>query len=111
MLISWTKRVLLVIGLPVVLIAAWWLTTAGSTSFYWPPLPTIVEVFVPTWFEGRMGTDVLPSLLRLATGYALALVIGIGVGLAVGSSRTLRAIAEPVLEFFRAIPPPVLVPV
>ncbi|MGH3450929.1 MAG: ABC transporter permease [Haloechinothrix sp.] len=111
MLISWTKRVLLVIGLPVVLIAAWWLTTAGSTSFYWPPLPTILEVFVPTWFEGRMGTDVLPSLLRLATGYTLALVIGIGVGLAVGSSRTLRAIAEPVLEFFRAIPPPVLVPV
>ncbi|MGH3517814.1 MAG: ABC transporter permease [Haloechinothrix sp.] len=111
MLISWTKRVLLVIGLPVVLIAAWWLATASSTSFYWPPLSRILEVFGPTWFEGKLRTDVLPSLVRLAAGYALALVIGIGVGVAVGSSRTLRAVVEPVLEFFRAIPPPVLVPI
>jgi len=30
---------------------------------------------------------------------------------AVGASRTLRGYVEPILEFFRAIPPPVLVPV
>src|SRR5690606_22392121 len=32
-------------------------------------------------------------------------------GLAIGSSRVLRRLTEPVLEFFRAIPPPVLVPI
>ena len=31
--------------------------------------------------------------------------------MAIGSSRVLRGLLEPVLEFFRAIPPPVLVPV
>jgi ABC-type nitrate/sulfonate/bicarbonate transport system permease component len=108
---AWAKRLLLTFGLPVVLIAIWWTVTAGSTSFYWPPLATILETFSPTWLEGRLGTDVLPSLLRLAIGYGLALVIGIGIGVAVGSSPTLRAIVEPVLEFFRAIPPPVLVPI
>ncbi|MQA63231.1 MAG: ABC transporter permease subunit [Actinophytocola sp.] len=111
LLIAWAKRALLVLGLPIVLIVAWWLATANSTSFYWPPLRTILEVFGATWFEGRMGTDVAPSLVRLGAGYALALVLGVTVGVAVGSSPTLRAVVEPVLEFFRAIPPPVLVPV
>ena len=40
-----------------------------------------------------------------------ARVVGIGLGVAIGSSRVLRGLLEPVLEFFRAIPPPVLVPV
>jgi ABC-type nitrate/sulfonate/bicarbonate transport system permease component len=105
------SRVLFAIGLPVVLIAAWWIASANSTSFFWPPLSQIVDVFPETWFEGRLTSDVLPSVIRLLIGYAIALVVGIGVGLAVGSSRVLRETAEPVLEFLRAIPPPVLVPV
>jgi ABC-type nitrate/sulfonate/bicarbonate transport system permease component len=53
---------------------------------------------------------VLPSLSRLARGYAASLVLGIGLGVLVGSSPPLRALLEPVLEFLRAIPPPVLIP-
>ncbi|MGQ2912139.1 ABC transporter permease [Aeromicrobium sp.] len=105
------QRVLYAVTLPVLLIAGWWFATANSTSFFWPPLSTIVDVFPETWFEGRFGADVVPSIVRLLVGYAIALVIGIAVGLAVGSSRVLRETAEPVLEFLRAIPPPVLVPV
>ena len=56
--------------------------------------------------------DVLPSLVRLAVGYALALVVGV----ARRRARSARTAAcarslEPVLEFLRAIPPPVLVPI
>ena len=105
------QKILFAIGLPVILIAAWWFASAESTSFFWPPLSQIVEAFPETWFEGRLTSDVLPSVIRLLLGYALALVVGVGVGLAVGSSRVLRETAEPVLEFLRAIPPPVLVPV
>jgi ABC-type nitrate/sulfonate/bicarbonate transport system permease component len=108
---STLSKVLYAIGLPIILIAGWWFASANSTSFFWPPLSQIVEVFPQTWFEGRLTSDVLPSVIRLLLGYAIALVIGIGVGLAVGSSRVLRETAEPVLEFLRAIPPPVLVPV
>jgi ABC-type nitrate/sulfonate/bicarbonate transport system permease component len=102
---------LVVSALPIVLFIAWWAVTAGSTSFYWPPLSEILGVFPETWFEGRLTSQVLPSLMRLAAGYALALVVGITLGVAIGSSRTLRNLLEPVLEFFRAIPPPVLVPI
>jgi len=105
------RRALLLLGLPVVLVAVWWFATINSQSFFFPPLRDILATFGETWFEGRIVGDVLPSLVRLTVGYLLALVIGISVGVVVGSSARLRAVLEPVLEFFRAIPPPVLVPI
>ena len=101
----------LLVGLPVLLVAAWWLVSAGSTDFYRPPLSTILSAFGDTWTWARLKADVLPSLARLAVGYALALVLGVGLGVVIGSNRGVRAFLEPVLEFLRAIPPPVLVPI
>ncbi|MFF0372037.1 ABC transporter permease [Micromonospora sp. NPDC005087] len=105
------KKALVLFGLPIVLAATWWVATENSDSFFWPPLSEILGTFRETWFEGRFVADVLPSLARFAVGYVIALVAGIGLGVAVGSFTTLRAVLEPVLEFFRAIPPPVLVPI
>jgi ABC-type nitrate/sulfonate/bicarbonate transport system permease component len=105
------RKIGLAVGLPVVLVAVWWFVSAGSTDFYFPPLQKIVTTFPDTWFGPRMVDDVLPSLLRLAIGYATALVLGIVIGMPIGASPRLRAVVEPVLEFLRAIPPPVLVPV
>jgi len=105
------RRLLVALGLPVVLIALWWLLSAHSTSFFWPPLSTIVQAFPETWTADPIMHDVLPSLARLAIGYLTALLAGVAAGTAIGSSRTLRALCEPALEFLRAVPPPVLVPV
>jgi len=106
-----SRRALVALGLPVVLIALWWVASAGSTSFFWPPLATIVRAFPQTWTADPILHDVLPSLARLAAGYLIALVAGVALGTAIGSSRTLRALTEPALEFLRAVPPPVLIPV
>nr|WP_296071892.1 ABC transporter permease [uncultured Actinoplanes sp.] len=105
------RRTAYAIGLPLILLVAWYLLSAGSESFYAPPLREILRAFADTWTPDRLRTDVVPSLLRLAAGYALAALIGVAAGVAIGLNRRLRATVEPVLEFFRAIPPPVLVPV
>jgi ABC-type nitrate/sulfonate/bicarbonate transport system permease component len=105
------RRALLILGLPTILFAAWWFATADSTDFYIPPLATILQKFGEVWTGERLLSDAVPSLLRLAAGYLLAVVIGVGLGLVVGMSRVARDVLEPVLELFRAIPPPVLVPV
>ncbi|MBT3154317.1 ABC transporter permease subunit [Streptomyces sp. CHD11] len=104
-------RLLSVCALPVALVAAWWVSSAGSEDVYWPPLETILEAFPRVWTVERWRGDVLPSVLRLAAGYALAAVAGVALGTLIGSCRRLRAACEPVLEFLRAVPPPVLVPV
>jgi ABC-type nitrate/sulfonate/bicarbonate transport system permease component len=106
-----TKKLVLAAGLPVVLVVTWWFASAGSKDFYFPPLSKILATFPDTWFGPRLADDVLPSLLRLSIGYAAALLLGVGLGMLIGANRTLRAVVEPVLEFLRAIPPPVLVPI
>jgi ABC-type nitrate/sulfonate/bicarbonate transport system permease component len=105
------RRAVLALGLPVALLVTWWFASANSVEFYQPPLANILDVLPSTWFGERLGKDVLPSLTRLAVGYAGAMIIGIAVGVLVGSSRLLRALTEPVLEFLRAVPPTVLVPI
>ncbi|MDN4483584.1 ABC transporter permease [Demequina lignilytica] len=105
------KRAFMLLGLPIILVAAWWFASAGSTSPFWPPLSTILEAFPTTWTMDRIVGDVFPSLARLGIGFALAVLVGIVAGTAIGLSPTLRALTEPVLEFFRAVPPPVLVPI
>lgn len=105
------RRAVLAVALPTVLLVTWWLVSADSQNYLWPPLEKILTAFADTWTGERIRSDVLPSLVRLAAGYGLALVAGIGVGVLIGASPRLRAFAEPVLEFMRAIPPPVLVPI
>jgi len=105
------RRSALFLGLPVVLVGVWWFTSANSTNPYWPPLSNILTAFRETWLGDALVDDVVPSLARLAIGYGAALVVGVGFGLLIGSNRWLRSLLEPVLEFLRAIPPPVLVPI
>ncbi|MFJ8745356.1 ABC transporter permease [Embleya sp. NPDC127516] len=105
------KGLLYILGLPVGLLAlAWWMA-ARSDSFYYPTLDEVLTAFGDTWFSARIVDDVLPSLARLAVGYLGAVLIGVSLGVLLGSHRRSRALLEPVLEFFRAIPPPVLIPV
>jgi ABC-type nitrate/sulfonate/bicarbonate transport system permease component len=105
------RRIGLAVGLPIVLLAVWWWISAGSTNYAWPPLSRILKAFPDTWTPAKIRADVLPSLERIAIGYALAVVAGVALGVLIGTSRPLRAFLEPGLEFVRAIPPPVLVPI
>jgi ABC-type nitrate/sulfonate/bicarbonate transport system permease component len=99
------------LGLPIILFALWWVTSASSTDFYFPPLSKIIDSLVEEWFGPRLADDVLPSLLRLMAGYLIAAVVAVTLGVLIGTYKRLRDLLEPVLEFFRAIPPPVVVPI
>jgi ABC-type nitrate/sulfonate/bicarbonate transport system permease component len=105
------QRLVALVGLPAALVAMWWYATADTTSYYFPSLADIMIAFKETWFSRRLLDDVVPSVARLLTGYLICVVVGVSVGVALGLHRRLRALLEPILEFFRAVPPPVLIPV
>lgn len=105
------RRIAVAVALPLVILVAWWFASAESTNFFFPPLSKILDSLVEDWFGARLVDDVWPSLYRLAAGYALAAVVSIALGVLIGTWRTVRDVLEPVFEFFRAIPPPVLVPI
>jgi ABC-type nitrate/sulfonate/bicarbonate transport system permease component len=101
---------LLELLVPMLLLVGWGVWSSGSDTYYFPPLTDILKTFADTWLFERVGSDVVPSLFRLGLGYAIACLVGVGVGLALGSSRTLRRAADPIVQFLRAIPPPALLP-
>jgi ABC-type nitrate/sulfonate/bicarbonate transport system permease component len=108
-----TRRVLelaLEIAVPIALVAILWAWTAQSTTFYYPPLSDVLERFRDTWVFERFGSDVWPSLRRMAIGYGVAVVIAVLLGTALGSSRWLRRACSPIVVFLRSIPTPALLP-
>jgi ABC-type nitrate/sulfonate/bicarbonate transport system permease component len=98
------------VAVPVALLVLWGVLSAGSETYYFPPLTDILRAFSDTWLFERVGSDVVPSLVRLGLGYGIACVVGVAAGLALGLSPPLRRAADPVVQFLRAIPPPALLP-
>jgi ABC-type nitrate/sulfonate/bicarbonate transport system permease component len=108
-----SRRALLIaveIGVSALLVALLWIWTAGASSYYYPPLGDVLTAFKDTWLFDRFGEDVVPSLLRLGAGYALAAVAGIAFGVLLGRRPALRRMVSPIIEFLRAIPAPALIP-
>ncbi|GAA1153841.1 ABC transporter permease [Nesterenkonia sandarakina] len=108
---TYIRSFLNIVALPLILLFIWFLATLGEESFFVPTPQLLVETFINTWTVDRFVGDVFPSLGRLIVGITLSILIGIIGGLLIGSFRWLRALLEPTLEFFRAIPPTVLIPV
>jgi ABC-type nitrate/sulfonate/bicarbonate transport system permease component len=55
--------------------------------------------------------DLLPSLERLVVGFGLSAVGGIVLGAMLGYWRPFEAWLRPLIDFLRAIPPPLIIPV
>ena len=105
------ENVAYTIGLPILLLVIWGIWASVSPAPFFPSPLIIFEAFVDTWVGPAFVTDVLPSLGRLALGIVLSVLVGIVAGTLIGLVRWLRDLLEPMLEFFRAIPPPVLIPI
>lgn len=110
-LIERLLALVLELWLPLLLVALWWFLSAGSKSTYFPPLADIVETFRRLWLFQHARSDLLPSLVNLGQGYALALAVGIGGGVLLGLSPRLLGATWPTLEFLRAIPGVALLPI
>lgn len=105
------RRVAEWVTLPILLIFLWWVLTINGSSFFVPTPGELVEKFTTVWMGERLLTDVLPSLWRLLLGMVISTIIGIALGVLIGSVRWARWLLEPLLEFLRAIPSTIMIPV
>lgn len=110
MINSFLRKLLVELALPIILLAFLYVLSADSTNFYFPPLGAVLQKFTGLWLGPRFFSDVIPSFQRLMAGYALACLLGTALGIAIGGHAGLRRAVEPVLEFFRAIPPVAMIP-
>ncbi len=105
-------RILLaVIG--VASIFVFWLlaATLWSSGNVLVPTPLAAwKAFIDYWQSGELSTDLWASLVRVAEGYALSMAVGIVLGVAIGSFRSVEAFWESPIGFLRYIPATALTP-
>ena len=94
--------------------------------FSWTPgatLPGPIKVIQDTWvlifwpFYDRGGIDkglfwqILASLQRVAISYSLAAIVGIGLGILIGTNKTMSKALDPIFQLLRTVPPLAWVPI
>jgi ABC-type nitrate/sulfonate/bicarbonate transport system permease component len=99
------------IAVPLAILAAWQLWTAHAESPKFPRLSTILVEFRELWLFDQFGTHVVPSLERIGMGFGFAVVAGVALGVPLGLSPWARKLAMPHIEWWRAMPPPALLPI
>ncbi len=102
-----------------IFLAAWQL-------FSWTPgatLPGPIQVVKDTWilifwpFYDKGGTDkglfwqILASLQRVAISYSLAAIVGIALGILIGTNKMMSKALDPIFQLLRTVPPLAWVPI
>jgi ABC-type nitrate/sulfonate/bicarbonate transport system permease component len=106
-----TLKVATEIAVPVAILVAWQLWTVHAHNPKFPRLSTILHTFREMWLFSQFGTHVVPSLERIGLGFGIAVLIGVALGVPLGLSALARKAAMPHIEFWRAMPPPALLPI
>ena len=96
---------------PVAILLAWQEWTVHEHNAKFPRLSTILVTFKHMWLFSEFGTHVVPSLERIGLGFGIAVVAGMVLGIPLGLSRWARLWAMPHIEYWRAMPPPALLPI
>jgi ABC-type nitrate/sulfonate/bicarbonate transport system permease component len=104
-------------------VGIWWLLTDYFRFFPKQLFPGPLEVWRSVlrlsldgdWWGGTLyGPNIFGhtgrTLMRILTGYSLALVVGIPLGVAIGRSRLAHRALTPYVEIFRPIPPIAFIP-
>ena len=83
-----------------------------SQSTFFPTVSEIVDgaVTIFTDEDKKVWTDIGTSAMRVFTGFLLAAVIAIPLGIYMGSYRIWEAFMQPIFEFIRYFPVPALIP-
>ncbi|WP_019178576.1 ABC transporter permease [Methanomassiliicoccus luminyensis] len=107
-----TKLALMISSLPI-FIAAWWLAASylqGQGQFYLPTPPEVWGALVQAWTRDPVTgqsllTNIFSSLSRFLSGFALALLVAVPLGLAIGTISYVDAFTRPIIEILRPVPP------
>ena len=91
---------------PFIPVIALWIAVTESGIFPRVFLPGPVEVanaFFRLTYRGILPDYLQDSLVRLITGAAVGMIIGIPLGILIGTSKWAHRISWPILLFFQAI--------
>lgn len=102
-----------------ILLVVWQILSTATNSPLPGPIKVIQDtsmlILYPFYDKGGtdkgMGLQVLESLKRVATGYSLAAIVGISLGILVGVNKRISKGLDPIFNILRTVPPLAWVPI
>lgn len=97
---------------PLLIFAIWWLAAAGqwiSPKLLPDPVSTIVTLW-GSLADGSIAGDFFGTLNRTLISFAIAAVLGVPVGIVLGSDKRIYGALEFAIDFFRSTPATAMFP-
>ena len=95
----------------VALLAIWWAVTATGLiePLFLPPPSAVLQkgwlLATTGYMDATLWQHRSASLSRIGLGLGFAVLTAVPVGIAIGANRIARGILDPLIEFYRPIPP------
>ncbi|MBC2582341.1 ABC transporter permease [Clostridium sp. DJ247] len=106
-----TIEIFITLGTFTALLLAWYFTTKFKviSDTLLPSPAKVLKSFNKALFQGYKDTPLLKhladSMFRLLSSYGFAVLTGIPLGLASGYNSKIRAVFDPLVEFYQSLPP------
>lgn len=99
--------------LPLAIILIWQLVSNyGIVNDYILPSPLyIFSRCIQLVKDGNLQQDILASLIRVVTGFLIAILLSIPLGIILGLNKRVKLLLNPILSFFQQIPGIALIPI
>ena len=104
-------RLILIVAPWLLIVAAWYAVHySGLINPALVPAPHAVAQKFAELLGGRLPMDILMSTRRVVVGVALGITAAVPVGFVLGWYKDVRTFIDPLINFFRALPPIALIP-
>lgn len=106
------KYTLFAIAAFAAIIAIWTLASlSGAVSEIFLPNPIrVIQYYITAVKDGSLWENTRISICRISLGFLYAVILGIPVGILVGTFKKAEAVIRPLCEFIRYMPVPAFVP-
>ncbi len=107
----WLSWVLVVLSITLPFSLWWLLSTSGLVNRkFLPTPPQVVDALIDLWQRGFLLNDIGASFLRVASGFVLAAIISVPIGISMGAFASIRSLLEPIIGLVRYMPAPAFIP-
>ncbi len=104
------RRAALRIGSVTVFLALWQIVGSRTNPILFASPTKVLAAFADLIGTGQLQRVFPQSMLDLAVGYLLAVVVGIGLGVLIGRNATVEAVLNPFVNFAMATPLVAIIP-
>lgn len=116
---GFAERALPTIAMVAILLGIWQLVCSEPGASLPPPLKVLADTqelimhpfYVGSGIDQGLGWQILASLERVALGFTLAAVVGIGFGVLLGQSTVAFRELDPIFQVLRMVPPLAWLPI